>query len=197
MHIFTNPNFNFLRWRWHAVALSWVVILAGLFVIYTRGLPKGIEFAGGTSVIMQFDQTPSVEAVRDALNKNYPGGGQDAIVQSYGDPTLRQVMVRVPQVGAEQGASLNASAQNVENAFQNMVAAYKSYKGYIDAAKAYEESFRITNIRFTEGVIASDVYIQAKTRSELAEVNLSAAKYIYIFRTKVLDYYQGKLDLTR
>jgi len=118
MHIFTNPNYNFLRWRWHAVALSWIVILAGLFTIYTKGLPKGIEFAGGTSVIMQFDQTPSVEAVRDALNKNYPGGGQDAVVQAYGDPGLRQVMVRVPQVGAEQGASLSASAQNVENALR-------------------------------------------------------------------------------
>ena len=42
MHIFTNPNYNFLRWRWHAVALSWIVILAGLGVIYTRGLAKGI-----------------------------------------------------------------------------------------------------------------------------------------------------------
>jgi preprotein translocase subunit SecF len=118
MHIFTNPNYNFLRWRWHAVALSWVLILAGLFVIYTRGLPKGIEFAGGTSVIMQFDQAPSVEVVRDALNKNYPGGGQDAVVQSYGDPSLRQVMVRVPQVGAEQGASLSARAQAIEQALQ-------------------------------------------------------------------------------
>ncbi len=118
MHIFTNPNYNFLRWRWHAVALSWVLILAGLSVIYTRGLAKGIEFAGGTSVIMQFDQTPSVEVVRDALNKNYPGGGQDAIVQTYGDPSLRQVMVRVPQVGAEQGAALSVRAQAIEQALQ-------------------------------------------------------------------------------
>src|ERR1041385_2249044 len=118
MHIFTNPNYNFLRWRWHAVALSWIVIIAGLVMIYDKGLPKGIEFAGGTSVIMQFDQTPSVEAVRDALNKNYPGGGEDAVVQAYGDPALRQVMVRVPQVGAESGASLSASAMNVENALR-------------------------------------------------------------------------------
>ena len=116
MHIFTNPNYNFLRWRWHAVVVSWILILAGAGVIYTRGLAKGIEFAGGTSVIMQFDTTPSVEAVRDALNRNYPGGGQDAIVQTYGDASLRQVMVRVPTVGAEQGASLSASAQNVETA---------------------------------------------------------------------------------
>ena len=118
MHIFTNPNYNFLRWRWHAVALSWVVILAGLFVIYTKGMPKGIEFAGGTSVVMQFDTTPSVDSVRQALNQNYPGGGQDAVVQSYGDPSLRQVMVRVPQVGAEQGAALSARAQAIEQALE-------------------------------------------------------------------------------
>jgi len=118
MHIFTNPNYNFLRWRWHAVALSWIVIIAGLGLIYTRGLAKGVEFAGGTSMIMQFDQTPSVDAVRTALNQNYAGGGQDAIVQSYGDPSLRQVMVRVPQVGAEQGAALSSTAQAVEAALR-------------------------------------------------------------------------------
>ncbi len=118
MHIFTNPNYNFLRWRWHAVALSWIVILAGVGMIYTKGLQKGIEFAGGTSVIMQFDQTPSVDAVRTALNRNFAGGGENAIVQMYGDPSLRQVMVRVPQVGAEQGASLSASAQAVEAALR-------------------------------------------------------------------------------
>jgi len=118
MHIFTNPNYNFLRWRWHAVVLSWVVILAGLAAIYTKGVPKGIEFAGGTSVIMQFDQTPSVDTVRTALNQNYPGGGQNAVVQTYGDPALRQVMVRVPEVGAEQGASLASRAQAIEAALQ-------------------------------------------------------------------------------
>jgi preprotein translocase subunit SecF len=118
MHIFTNPNYNFLRWRWHAVVLSWLVIIAGLVAIYTNGVPKGIEFAGGTSVIMQFDQTPSVDAVRTALNQNYPGGGQNAIVQTYGDPALRQVMVRVPEVGAEQGASLASRAQAIEAALQ-------------------------------------------------------------------------------
>jgi preprotein translocase subunit SecF len=118
MHIFTNPNYNVLRGRWHAVALSWIVILAGVGLIYTRGLAKGIEFAGGTSVIMQFDQTPSVDTVRTALNQNYAGGGQDAIVQTYGDPSLRQVMVRVPQVGAEQGAALASTAQAVEAAIR-------------------------------------------------------------------------------
>jgi len=118
MQLFKNANFDFLRWRWHAVALSWVVILSGVGVMMTKGIPRGIEFAGGTSVIAQFDQVPSVDTVRDALNQNYPGGGQNAIVQTYGDPALRQVMVRVPEVGAEQGGSLAATAQTVQQALE-------------------------------------------------------------------------------
>jgi len=118
MHLFKDTNFDFLRWRWHAVALSWIVILAGVGVIMTKGIPRGIEFAGGTSVIAQFDQAASVDRVREALNQNYPGGGENAIVQTYGDPALRQVMVRVPEVGAEQGGSLTATAQAVQQALE-------------------------------------------------------------------------------
>ena len=64
MHIFTNPNFDFVRWKWHAIALSWVLILAGVFVIWTRGMPKGVEFSGGTIVIVKFVQTPDLDKIR-------------------------------------------------------------------------------------------------------------------------------------
>jgi preprotein translocase subunit SecF len=70
MHIFKNTNFDFLRWRWHAIGLSWVIIFAGVFTIATKGIPKGVEFAGGTSVIELFDQAVSVQQVREALDKN-------------------------------------------------------------------------------------------------------------------------------
>ena len=118
MHILNKTNFDFMRWRWHAVALSWVVILSGLGVIATRGIPRGIEFAGGTAVIMQFDQAPSDDAVRTALNQHFPGGGQNAIVQTYGDSSLRQKMVRVAQVGEEAGASLSTTADAVTTALK-------------------------------------------------------------------------------
>jgi preprotein translocase subunit SecF len=112
MHIFHNPNFNFVRWRWHAIALSWLIIIAGVVVIWTKGMPKGVEFSGGTIVILQFDQNPNIEQVRGALSKGLPDGG-NAIVQQYGPPTARQVMVRVHTAGAEAGGSLSATAEQV------------------------------------------------------------------------------------
>jgi preprotein translocase subunit SecF len=116
MHIFKDTHFDFLRWRWQAIALSWVIIIAGAIVFMTKGIPLGIEFAGGTAVIVKFDQPVSVQQVRGALDKSFPGGGENVIVQSFGDPSLRQVMIRVPHVGAEQGTSLSSTKQQVVDA---------------------------------------------------------------------------------
>jgi preprotein translocase subunit SecF len=118
MHIFKNTTYDFLRWRWQAIGLSWVVIIAGVLVFYTRGIPLGLEFAGGTEVVAQFDQTVSIQQVRAALDRNYPGGGQNMIVQTYGDASLRQVMIRVPQVGAESGGALSTTRDAVESALK-------------------------------------------------------------------------------
>ena len=117
MHIFKHTHYNFLRWRWHALVVSWVVIIAGVFVLVTKGIPKGVEFAGGTVVITEFDQPTSVQQVREALDRNFPGGGQNVIVQAYGD-SLKQVMVRVPTSGAEAGQSLSKTKDAVVTALQ-------------------------------------------------------------------------------
>jgi preprotein translocase subunit SecF len=113
MQIFKNPAFDFVRWRWHAIALSWVVILAGAITVAMRGMPLGLEFSGGTLVIVQFDQYPSDQQVRSALDRVVAGGGQNSVVQRYGSPDQRQMMIRVPQVGAESGSSLSQTAEAV------------------------------------------------------------------------------------
>ena len=52
--LFANTRINFTRWRWHALALSLVVILAGLATVATKGLPLGIDFSGGTLAVVEF-----------------------------------------------------------------------------------------------------------------------------------------------
>jgi preprotein translocase subunit SecF len=109
MHIFNKPNFDFVRWKWHAIALSWLIILAGAGYIWKNGMPKGVEFSGGTIVILKFDHAPNLDRIRQAL----PGGGADAVVQSYGDPASNQAMVRVHSAGVESGTGLSATADEV------------------------------------------------------------------------------------
>lgn len=115
MQIFKNPNYNFVRWRWPALALSLAVILAGAAVIGTKGPKLGVEFEGGSIVIVKFaEPQPDLQRVRASLQALPDNLGNDALVQQYGDVSQRQVMIRVAHVGAESGGSLSQTADAVE-----------------------------------------------------------------------------------
>jgi preprotein translocase subunit SecF len=118
MQILHNPNFNFIKYRWHALILSWVLILAGGLAVWVKGLPLGLEFSGGTAVILQFERMPSVDQVRHALDGVVQGGGQNITVQTYGASSQRQIMIRVPETGKEQGGELSSISESVEKAIQ-------------------------------------------------------------------------------
>ena len=106
MKIFTNPNYDFVRWRWHAIALSLVVVLAGAYLIATRGLQMGVDFEGGTIVIVKFEQTPDIPAIRNLF-------GGDAVVLEYGPRANNDIMIRVKRTGSEVGADLSREADKV------------------------------------------------------------------------------------
>ena len=117
MQIFKNPNYNFVKYRWHALILSWVVIGAGIAMMATVGLPRGVEFSGGTIVIVKFDAAPSVQQVRDALGRHQGiAAGQNIVVQRYGADDAREVLIRLPEVGQEQGSGLTKTADAVVSA---------------------------------------------------------------------------------
>lgn len=116
MRIFENPNYNFIQWRWHAIALSVVVILAGFGLMATRGLPLGIDFSGGTIVVLKFQQPVSEDAVRGAVESAVPG---EKVVQQYGDAGANEWLIRLPELTTEEGTSLERGARAVVDAVTN------------------------------------------------------------------------------
>jgi outer membrane protein len=84
--------------------------------------------------------------------------------------------------------------QQVEQAYANMQASYNRFKAFQDQYNEYLESFRANEIRFNTGVINSFEYLSSKNNLDRARQNLTQVRYEYIFRTKILDYYQGMLS---
>ena len=117
MSFFKNPNYDFVKWRWHAIAVSLIVILAGVATIATRGLQKGVDFEGGTIVIVKFDQAPDLQRIRTALSSGMAGGG-DAVVQNYGPAENRDVMIRVRRTGQESGGDLSKEVDAILGALR-------------------------------------------------------------------------------
>lgn len=82
--------------------------------------------------------------------------------------------------------------QNIEQAYTNLTNAAKRYDSYTVQVSALEESFRAGESRFNAGAIDFVAYSLQKTNLDKARANLIQAKYDFIFRTKILDYYQNK-----
>lgn len=108
MQILTNTNYNFIRWRWHAIALSLVIILAGVGAMWTSGVSLGVDFKGGTILVVKFDKPVSEDAVRAAL-ATLPG---EKTVQKYGAESANEILVRLPQtVEHEEGTLLGRDVE--------------------------------------------------------------------------------------
>ena len=114
MALFQNANYDFIKWRWHAIAASAIIIIAGFAYAATRGVPLGIDFSGGTIMVVQFERPVSDDEVRNALVASIPG---EHVIQAYGDTSQNQKQIRLPMAeGSEQGASLEAGSRAIVDA---------------------------------------------------------------------------------
>lgn len=92
--ILKNPNFDFLSKSKIFISLSALIILGGLGYMLSQGMylgsgakGYGVEFSGGTQLILKFEQTPEIDQIRAAI--------PDATIQTYDDPSKNQVLVRL------------------------------------------------------------------------------------------------------
>jgi preprotein translocase subunit SecF len=113
MALFDNANYDFIRWRWHAISLSAIIIIAGLVYGIQKGIPLGIDFSGGTILVVKFDQPVSDDQVRQALVASIAG---DQVIQTYGDASANQKLIRLPQLVQEETAALDTNARAVVDA---------------------------------------------------------------------------------
>lgn len=85
--------------------------------------------------------------------------------------------------------------QNIEQAYFNMTASRDRFTLLQQQVLDFSESFRIAEVRFEAGAINQVDYLIAKNNVDRGRVNLITTKYDYLFRSKILDYYQNKLSL--
>ena len=116
LEILKNPNFDFMGKTRYFVGASVLVILGGLAYMLSTGTyvalpgraPKGygVEFSGGTQLILRFQSQPQIDKIRDAVGHDAPG----AVIQTFDNPSKNQVLVRI--AGGVEG-EIDATAQRV------------------------------------------------------------------------------------
>jgi preprotein translocase subunit SecF len=100
-----NTNVNFLRWRGIAIAISALLMAASIALIAVKGLNFGVDFVGGQTIHVNFQQPPQLDRLRQDVSGLNLG---PANVQEFGSP--QAILIRMPlPPGGEEGANRAAA----------------------------------------------------------------------------------------
>ena len=86
----------------------------------------------------------------------------------------------------------NTLRQSIETAFNDASAASRSYAASVKQVNAQEEAYRMNKQRFEVGALNIIEYQVSENDLFRAKSDLTRAKYNFIFKKKILDFYQGK-----
>ena len=81
---------------------------------------------------------------------------------------------------------------NIEQAYTNAKVAAETYIANKKSYESAQKSYFSLQKRFDAGLVTNFDLQQSKNSVATAESDMARAKYTYVFRVKILDFYQGK-----
>jgi preprotein translocase subunit SecF len=91
VEFFHDVNIDFLGKKWYFLAFSLIFSVAGvLSMLFWHHIPWGVDFRGGTLVLVKFSHKPDVEQIRSLLDR---AGLHDPKIQPYDQPSLNEVLI--------------------------------------------------------------------------------------------------------
>ena len=101
MNLFRDSSIDFMKYRRFMVPLSVLLVIGSIAALLLGRLNVGIDFAGGTQLVVRFQQTPQVDELRVLLASE----GIDPQIQRFGQEIDNEVIIKTPLVeGADEGS---------------------------------------------------------------------------------------------
>lgn len=161
--------------------------------------PTPVIIDGETSVIQFFQEVPTFDnqPYFDQLDRNLGVGvGIQVSLPLYNNGQTRLGVERARLGKYASDLELEQTKLQLKNDVERSVAdanaAWQTLMASNKALRAAERVLQDAGNRLAAGVINSFEYTNAKTRYDNAVINQLLAKYEYIFRLKVIDFYLGK-----
>jgi preprotein translocase subunit SecF len=106
-----NTNIDFVRLRYIAFAVTTLLTIAAVALVFARGLNMGVDFEGGLMIEEHFQTAPPLDELRSTIDALDVG---DVSLQPFGDPKV--ISIRLPQPPGTDEGRTNAVVKKVEQA---------------------------------------------------------------------------------
>lgn len=166
--------------------------------IYTGYSPTG-EFtsSGDTVLAPNFTYNTITKPLGDQFdeNQNYSLGLYLSVpifnkYQVKNNVSRSKIAIRNAELKLE--AEKRDMRKTIEQSYTDAVSAKKQYDAAKSSVEALKEAFDYSEQKYNAGLINSYEYNDAKTRLETAKSEMLKAKYNYVFRVKILEFYFGR-----
>jgi preprotein translocase subunit SecF len=111
MRFLKKTNIDFIENRHIFYYISIALLLAGAIATFVKGIAFGIDFTGGTELILKFEQVADVGTIRSATNDADMSGAE---IKTYGE--ANQILIRVKEVD---DTSLDRMKESITAAFSD------------------------------------------------------------------------------
>lgn len=169
--VLVNANYNFLGMRKYAYIISTIVIIIGIGSLAVRGLNYGVDFSGGRTYVIRFDQPVELKDIRNALQVDL----DQPEVKTFG-PTS-QVKVTTKKDIDNDNPSVDSTLQGI--LFANLKPFYQdqsiTYRDFI-ADTGSDKLIGILSSQKVGPTIADDI----RNRAVLAVIFALIIIFIYI-----------------
>lgn len=140
-----------------------------------------------------FEQTPFRDQLDNNLGKSVGFNLQIPLFNGWAAKTnVTRAKINLEQSKLNLDQTKKNLYKSVQQAVSDAHSAFKSYEAITKSQKALKESFDFNQQRYDLGLISSYDYLLVKNNLAKAETDLLQSKYDFIFRLKILDFYQGK-----
>jgi outer membrane protein len=158
---------------------------------------NSITSGGDTVLVPNYEYSYVKTKFGDQLDNNfYRSWGVSLTLPIFNGLTTRNSVKRAKlnYESAKFSAELtrNELYKSIQQAYADALAALNKYKSSEKSVNALSQSYTYMDKKFNAGLITSLDFLTARDNLTIAESNLLQAKYDFIFRLKVLDFYQGK-----
>lgn len=159
----------------------------------TTGITSGGDWVLSPNYTFTYATTPFGDQFNNNVNKSI-GVQMNIPIFNRFQVSSNIERAKIQRENAQLNVDLSQQQlqKNIDQAWADARAAFLKYQANQKAVDAAQLSFRYTEDRFNLGGANSIDYNNAKNKLAQAQSNLIQARYDYIFRLKVLDYYQGK-----
>ena len=86
-----NTHFDFIGGRKKYYMISGIIILAGIISMATKGFDKGVDFLGGRTYVVKFDQSVTTNQISSALSEEF---GSAPLVKTFGSDNQVKIITK-------------------------------------------------------------------------------------------------------